>query len=261
MQLDLHTHSTYSMDGHDSMADMCRRAVELELQAIAFTDHVEWLPGGEWLTPDFPAYFEELAQVRARFAPDGLQVLSGVEFGNPHEHRAQAEEMLSRYDFDVIIGSIHWLGDRNIHLSSAFDGREPYDVYGDYFGEMAVLAREPGLDMVAHFDRIFQAGVPRFGLPDIRRVEGPVRRALEAMVDNACLLELNTRFLAHEPGWNDTIRTVLDWYRDAGGAFVSVNSDAHRVSEVARHGAIGWSLVLESGLQPSGVPRLAYAEK
>jgi hypothetical protein len=30
---------------------------------------------------------------------------------------------------------------------------------------------------------------------------------------------------------------------------------------VARHGAIGQNLVLESGLEPSGVPRLAFAEE
>ncbi|MFM7584369.1 MAG: hypothetical protein ACKO9F_16805, partial [Caldilinea sp.] len=54
----------------------------------------------------------------------------------------------------------------------------------------------------------------------------------------------------HEPGWNDSLLTVLRWYREEGGSFVAVNSDAHRVSEMGRYRSLGEELVRSAGCLP-----------
>ena len=64
------------------------------------------------------------------------------------------------------------------------------------------------------------------------------------------VLELNTRFLMHEPGWNDVLESVLRWYREEGGRWVAVNSDAHRVAEIGRSRAIALDLVEAAGCAP-----------
>ena len=243
-------HSTHSLDGNNSIAELCQQAVELGLTHIAVTDHVEWPPGGRHQRPDFDRYFDEIAAARARFAGQGLTVLSGRELGNPHEHRAETEDLLARYDFDVAIGSMHWLDGENIHFTRCFDGRDPYAVYARYFAQMADLARTVPCDFIAHFDRIFWPGTQRFGPPDVTRMEGPVRDALGAMAENGRVLELNTRFLTHDPSWNDSLLTVLRWYREAGGTAVAVNSDAHHCAQIGRNRAIGAGLVAEAGCVP-----------
>jgi histidinol-phosphatase (PHP family) len=105
--------------------------------------------------------------------------------------------------------------------------------------------------MLAHFDRIFATGASRFGPPDIDRLEGDIRPVLRALVDRDRTLEINTRFLCHEPDWNDSLVTVLRWYREAGGTKVELNSDAHRASEIGRHMAVGEELLGEAGLEQS----------
>lgn len=247
---DLHMHSTYSLDGNNTIAEMCEQALRLGLTEIAITDHVEWLPDGAHQRPDFDRYFAEIEENRVRFAPQGLTLWSGLELGNPHQHRAEVDALLAKYAFDVVIGSMHWLAGQNIHYVRCFDGQDPYDVYTRYFGEIEQIAASVECEIIAHFDRIFWPGVSRFGPPQIDRIETAVRRAMRAIVAHGRILELNTRFLTHTPSWNDALLTVLRWYRDEGGQFVAADSDAHRTAEIGRNLAAAQQLIEAAGCAP-----------
>lgn len=247
---DLHMHSTYSLDGSNTIAELCEQAITLGLTHIAVTDHVEWLPDGSHQRPDFERYFDEMHSCQQHYAARGLTLLTGLELGNPHEHSAEADTLISSYAFDVVIGSMHWLDGQNIHYTSIFAGRDPYDVYSLYFDAIAQVAASVDCGIIAHFDRIFWPGSARFGPPQLGRFERSVRRAVRAVAEHGCVLELNTRFLTHEPNWNDSLLQVLRWYREEGGSFVAVNSDAHRVTEIGRHRQIGEELVVAAGCTP-----------
>ena len=247
---DFHMHSTYSLDGNNTIEELCEQAIRLGLTHIAVTDHVEWPPNGSHQRPDFDRYFDEVSACQQSFAPRGLTLLSGLELGNPHQHRAEVDDLLQQYDFDVIIGSMHWLDGENIHYTRCFDGEDPYVVYARYFNQIGEIAASTNCHIIAHFDRIFWPGTTRFGPPHIERVERPVRAAMRALAEHGRILELNTRFLVHEPSWNDSLLTVLRWYQEEGGQFVAVDSDAHRVAEIGRHQAIAAQLVQEAGCAP-----------
>src|SRR6266542_816962 len=113
---DNHVHSEWSWDADaGSMEASCARAVELRLPSIAFTEHVDhtrWVIAPEWrprlrhhagkVAPDdqfdvppldTDGYQACLERCRDRF-PD-LRILSGVEFGEPHWHRDQINELLA----------------------------------------------------------------------------------------------------------------------------------------------------------------------
>jgi histidinol-phosphatase (PHP family) len=247
---DFHMHSTHSLDGNNTIAELCEQALTLGMTHIAVTDHVEWMPNGSHQRPEFDRYFDEVTECRERYSGQGLTLLSGLELGNPHEHRAEVETLLASYPFDMIIGSMHWLNGRNIHYTSCFDGQDPYDVYATYFRQIGEIAASVDCRIIAHFDRIFWPGSARFGPPEIERVEEPVRYAVRTMANHGRILELNTRFLTHAPGWNESLRKVLNWYREEGGQFVAVNSDAHRSTEIGRSRAIGEELVVAAGCTP-----------
>ena len=116
-----------------------------------------------------------------------------------------------------------------------FGDQDPYEIYARYFGQLAQIAATVDCDIIAHFDRIFWPGTSRFGPPQLQRIQTPVRDAMRALAEHGRVLELNTRFLTHEPGWNDTLLTVLRWYGEAGGQFVAVNSDTHRAAGIGLH--------------------------
>jgi histidinol-phosphatase (PHP family) len=244
---DYHMHSNHSPDARGTPAELCRQALAIGLTEIAITDHVEWEPNGRHLRPDYGRYFAELDACRDEFSPRGLTVLSGVELGNPHEHRGEVEELLGRYPFDVVIASLHWLDGENVHDTRCFVGRDPYDVYARYFGAMAEMAATVDAHLIAHFDRIFWPGTTLHGALNMGRLAVPLRTALSAIEENGRVLELNTRFVAAQPGWNDSLVTVLCWYREEGGTRVAINSDAHTAAEIGRDFDVGKQLLAEAG--------------
>jgi histidinol-phosphatase (PHP family) len=245
-------HSTFSIDGQDTIEALCRRALDLGFKAIAITEHAEWHPrwhAGAW---DVAGYFAEVARRQREFAPRGLHVYSGVELGNPHEFSREAAELVAAHPFEVRIASVHWLHGQNIHDSACFAGRDPLDVYADYFSSLGQMAADfSDIDIIAHFDRIFWRGA-MVGAPfRPSALEGVIRDALATIAWRGLALELNTRFLNLNPGWQPAIVTTLKWFREEGGRRVVVNSDAHSVAQMGRNLDVAHEILDEVGLEPA----------
>ncbi|NJN81534.1 MAG: PHP domain-containing protein [Caldilineaceae bacterium] len=127
IQTDYHMHTTFSPDADNTPSEMCEQALAVNMRAIALTEHAEWHPRSRSPFENTDAYFETVERCQLAYGPKGLSVLSGVEVGNPHEYAAEASEFLAENPFDVVIGSIHWLGDDNIHLQEIFAHRDATD--------------------------------------------------------------------------------------------------------------------------------------
>jgi len=148
---DAHVHTEWSWDApHGSMEGACARAVQLGLPSVAFTDHADFTDwrvssgvaaflhdlGGQTsdgvFSPpalDLEGYLECLQRCRERY-PD-LQILSGVELGEPHWHPEEATALLSRGGFDLVVAALHSLpGEEGGHVevSDAYHRRSEPDV-------------------------------------------------------------------------------------------------------------------------------------
>lgn len=245
---DFHMHSTFSPDGDDPPVVLCQHALNQRLTAIAITEHAEWQPtAGFTGLPQVDVYFAEMARCRARFAARGLQVYTGVELGNPHQYFAQATRLVENYPFEVVIASLHWLNGHNIHMPECFAGRNPDEVYTEYFEQLAHLASDFHFDILAHFDRIIWRGM-LLGIGfDPYRLEPAIRAAFAAVARHNRTLELNTRFLNDPINWNETLVTLFRWFREAGGRQVVINSDAHRRGEIGRNRVIAQQILGQAG--------------
>jgi histidinol-phosphatase (PHP family) len=246
---DYHMHSTFSPDGNEPPEALCRQALALGLRTIAITEHAEWhstFPPG--LAAGADDYFRAIERCRAEFAPQGLTVLAGVELGNPHEHPAEAAALLAAYPFDLVLASVHWLDGLNIHEAPCFAGRLPTEVYADYFAALGQMAATVDFDVVAHFDRILLRGTALGGPFDPLPFETPIRQVLANLARRGIALEINARCLALTPGWNETLVTILGWFREAGGGqSVVFGSDAHRSQDIGRHREIAQRLLGAAG--------------
>lgn len=248
---DFHMHSTFSPDGQCSMFEMCTGAVALGYTAVSFTDHLEWNP--KWATtPNYVAYFNELAQMRQTFAPQGLHIYSGVELGNPHHYLDEVDELYATHEFDVRVASLHWLYDDNIHNVSCFKNRNPQQVYYDYFLELIHLACDVPADILAHFDRIFWRGY-QLGYYFDEKVAGSiVREALTAVIENNLALEFNTRLIAGDAQWHDLILMLFSWYKEAGGNHIIINADAHNINQISINRNLAQDILRQVGLEAKG---------
>lgn len=267
---DDHVHTEWSWDTTvGSMDRTCRRAVELGVPSVAFTDHAEFMPrvlssGSEVpdrllpmvedgvLRPrelDVAGYLACVERCRAAYPQ--LRIHSGVELSEPHWHRDAASELLRRGGFGRVLASVHSsrTGPDGAYadVSSRYDGQPAADVVRDYLVEAAAMVEGfAGFEVLAHIDfpvRYWPADVPPY---DPRQHEDEHRRVLRALVGSDRLLEVNTRVPLHP--------VVLAWWREEGGRAITFASDAHDPAELAAGFAEAVAVARAAGFRPGTDP-------
>ena len=121
-RMDYHLHTFHSMDGRQSMDDLCRTMVERGVEEICLTEHIE--PGhpdeNADIPPNWPVYKEEIRQMREKYPM--LTIRAGVEIGDNPLCRDQIKADLTTLGLDFHLLSLHLV-----------NGVDPY--YSDkYFG-------------------------------------------------------------------------------------------------------------------------------
>lgn len=132
------------------------------LTGIAFTDHVPlyFLPG-EDPCPEFamtraelPAYVDDVSALREEFA-GRIDVLLGLEADYAEGHEAELGEILAAHDWDVVLGSVHWVAGDWIDApdSGTRHAREGTEVLWEEYYRLLAKAAATGLfDVLTHFD-------------------------------------------------------------------------------------------------------------
>src|SRR5437660_9368941 len=119
------------------------RAIEAGLTELGFSDHLfmYWLPAdrrdpelamAEW-EHDF--YIEDVERCRSWFASDiTIRLSTEADFMAGHER--QLEAILLRYDWDYVIGGVHFMGDWGFDDARYLSGYDTWDIddlYARYF--------------------------------------------------------------------------------------------------------------------------------
>ncbi len=230
------------------MAEQCAGAIARGLPEIGFTDHYDLQPldecAGYFKLAEWAA---EIDRVRAEFA-DRLIVRAGIELGEPHLHRAEAQTLLQQYPFDYALGSLHWIGDELVFDRKYFE--RPADAaFGLFFEELERMTRAGGFDVLSHFDVVVRAGLPAYGEYDLRRYEEAIRAALKNCVDHGIALDINSQGLRAACGVLTPGVEILKWYVELGGERVTLGSDAHRPEHLGADLEIALEAARTAGLK------------
>ncbi len=192
----------------------CTRAVEAGVTEIALTEHLfrftqaKDLLGGFWddlpgeaLRPGMAAYWDHHARVDLDAYVDvvlavkaaGLPVVLGLEVDYYQDRMDQVAGLLADYPFDVLLGSVHWLGTWRFDVlndplvMAEWDVRDIDLVWDEYSRAMEELGASGVCDVFAHPDLVKVAGrVP--AVPDEyydRITEAAVRSGMAAEVSSA----------------------------------------------------------------------------
>ena len=245
--LDYHVHSTCSGDGKATIDEMCARAVELGITEIAFTEHIVYNPADIcYGTFDLDLYGSQIDAARRKFS--GLRILTGIEFCDPHVYPGELEECRG-WGMDLILGSVHWVGDAMISIDS-FAGLDVMETYHRYFDELLKAVETGGFDILAHFDLVKRFGARYVGPFSLDPFKEQVGAILEVMIDRKIALELNTSGIRQPCAEMFPGREILELYRDLGGKLVAIGSDSHRTEQLGCGMEEGLSLLQSLGFSP-----------
>jgi len=235
--VDYHVHTFRCGHAGGASRDFVRRAVDQGLVEIAFTDHIPlyFLPEVDrdpklaMREDQFAGYLEEVAALREEFT-GVIEVRLGLEADYAEGRERELERWLSRGDWDVVLGSVHWVAGDWIDdpgRSPARFGAEGVEVlYDEYYRLLEKAARTGFFDVLTHFDLPKKHG----HRPAAPRVDAE-GRALEAARAAGCALEISSAGLR---------KAVAEAYPEprllsravAMGIPVTFSSDAHAPAEV-----------------------------
>lgn len=241
MLTDLHIHTEFSCDSEADMEEYVKQAIEKKMQMLCFTDHVDLNPNDYGYNYYLPGkYFEKFNRIKEEYK-NQITMYTGIEFGEPHLY-ADTLKQLSKYPYDFIIGSIHWIGD----MFPCQKVREQYsakEFYTLYWKEMLRTVKQGGFDALGHMD------FPKRYYGEIYYSEPEIKEIFKVLLDKDMVIEINTSSL--RKGHSETMpgKELLQMYRDCGGQYVTIGSDAHEVKDVGADYEVAQKLVRECALQ------------
>ena len=231
---DSHIHTEFSHDTSKSgSADFdltVRTAIENGINEISICDHCDIDDILDGIYPEFPADDIKNAVYTAREKyGDKIQINFGVELGQPHVRPKETRELIEKYGFDFVIGSLH-----NLRLCPDFRFFK-FDLMGqpqiDYIvkrvtQESREIAELGAVSSLGHLDYI-HFKVENCGVSiDMSRYNDDFADLFKVMIKNGVVLEVNTSGMIKN-GVTSPTKEFCALYRDLGGELISFGSDAH----------------------------------
>lgn len=236
-ETDYHVHTFRCGHAGGASRDYVLTALERGLTEIAFTDHIPiYFLEGDDPDPDcamtraeLPEYVDEVLGLREEFR-GRIDVLLGLEADYAEGHEDGLSEILALHDWDVVLGSVHWVRGAWIDGPGAARRHEnegSVTLWTEYYRLLGKAAATGLFDVMTHVDLPKKFG--NLMPPSCRDAEAS---ALAAIVASGAAVEVSSAGLRKPVGEEYPAPRVL---RDlvSQGVPIVLSSDAHAPLEVA----------------------------
>lgn len=247
---DNHVHSDNSPDAQHSATYLCVGACEIGLDGIAITDHYECdLPENDrWNQSVRDAYIDCLKEKNVFFGR--LDVLSGMEIGQPMQNPERANRIAALYERDFHLASVHQVrGILPFHLID-YKQEDAYPVFEAYFNELVETSKWEYFDSLAHLTYPLRYYTRSTGRQfDLTPFEGQIEQILKNLAENGKALEINTSGLRQELGDTMPGERIVKRFYELGGQYVTIGSDAHRREDLAKDFQQAYEILWRAGFR------------
>lgn len=255
---------------------MCAQAVRAGISAICFTEHVDFDPQNPHY--GFYDYANVLREIEAarRKAGKSVKIRIGVELDLQPPFLEQAAEFLAGKQFDLVLGSFHFLNQEFVGTAAYFRTFQPRsEAEGEkvpysgnyreavtgiessiiekgiaaYFRTLMEIARNAEFDVLAHVDLIKWQMAASWGDQILAAHEEEARTILRVLAQRGKGIEVNTKGLRYTCNEMFPTLALLKAFKEMGGEIVTVGSDAHRAEEVGMGIVQAYDMVRAAGFR------------
>jgi histidinol-phosphatase (PHP family) len=210
-----------------------------------FTEHVDYdLDCKPFFCADLETYFNEYPKYRSD------TVLMGLEIGLLAECEEINRAHAAHPGLDYCIGSVHFTSGHDLGLSPEFILKAGEALYGQYLAFMLeMIELNDFFDALGHID--YMSRYSPFAEENVlyKEYAGPYDKILKTLIERDKVLELSTKRL-HKPCAYKNLYAIYRRYRDLGGKYVTLGSDAHKVENLGCNFDIAARFTKEIGLVP-----------
>ena len=232
---DMHMHCHFSGDSEANPFDMAQRAVDIGLQGICFTDHldIDYKESPGLFDLDFPAYKKEILSVKDAYTKQ-LDVNFGIEIGLQPYLAEQNNQIIKENEFDFVIGSTHVIKQTDIYYPSFYEGRSEDDCYREYFAETLKNAQsEVNFDVYGHLDYVVRYGPNKNEFYSYHKFADIIDEILRTLIQKGKGIELNMAGFKYGLGHAHPTMDTLKRYKELGGEIITLGSDGHAPEQIA----------------------------
>lgn len=243
MIFDSHMHSKFSTDSNMNILDALSISKEENI-GIIITDHMDLdYPVKDDFKFNISDYFREYEKYRC----ESLKL--GIEIGLTENTFAKNEEIATSYDFDFILGSIHAVKGLDIYCDYINQGYTKHEFFSYYFQDMLSCVKlYNNFDSLSHIDypcrycSFENKEIPFSDFEDI------LSEIFTILIGKGKVLELNTTRLNLDSA-KDSLFNIYKLYKDLGGKYVTLGSDAHNSRNIYRNFNIALDFIDAIGLK------------
>lgn len=245
---DSHIHSKNSFDGKDSVIILAERAYNLGLYSITITDHCEC---HEYIDHDYHGDIThsvaDVVKARALYN-NRVRIYTGIELGQPTQNILAADNALAITEFDFVLGSLHNLKNEKDFYFLEYTPENYHELLTRYFNELYELAEMNCFDSLAHLTYPLRYIAANEDIQlDMKLYEDQIDAILMTLVKNNKALEVNTSGLRQLIGKTLPDENIVKRFRELGGKYITVGSDAHRWGDVGSGIEEGFNMLLKCG--------------
>ncbi len=241
---DYHVHCEFSDDSDYPMEQVVLDAVDMGMNEICFTDHVDYGVKDDWDTREihcnkrtgkpveknvnYPLYFEKLNEMQEKYR-DQIIIRKGLEMGMQVHTVPDFMKLYQSYkdQLDFVILSCHQVDDMEFWTGEYQEGKTAIECTRRYYEEiLRVISLYKNYSVLGHLDMIIRYDqgehVPFDEVKDL------IAAILRRVITDGKGIELNTSNVRYQIGDLTPSRDILRLYYDLGGRIITIGSDSHK---------------------------------
>lgn len=232
---DYHNHTNFSADSSTPPEKMIERAIDLGLQILCMTDHMDLdFPYPELdFTFDVSEYFRKHDKLREQYG-NQITLLTGIELGLQPGIAGEMTNILNTWDFDFVIGSSHLVDRMDPYFPEYWkDKTESQGIIRYFETILENVTAFDNIDVYGHIDYIVRYGPTKAENYSYQKYHEILDEILKTLISKNIGLELNTAGLKYGLGFAHPHIEILKRYKELGGEIITVGSDGHQPEHLA----------------------------
>lgn len=257
MQIDFHTHHERCGHASGKLEEYVLQAIDKGMDILGLSDHMplihvdpdQYLPEMAMAMEELPRYVEECYRLKEKYR-DQIQIRVGIEADYIEGYEETIERLLSRYEWDYVIGSVHFLGTWDVTDYRQVDGwktRDADQVYVQYYEAVQKAAKTSFYDIIGHVDVI-----KRFGFLPTADPAELERETLRVIKQSNVAIELNASGLRMPASEMFPSERMLAYAYELQIP-VTLGSDAHKPEDVGKNLDKGQEMLRNIGFEQVAV--------
>lgn len=231
---DYHLHSKLSFDSTCEPCNIVAAAERLGLKEICFTDHYDF--NDIYVDKRDIFTIQQYRDTYDSLGSDKVKIRRGVEFGLTQWNQSELDKLLTSYDFDFVLGSVHYAGGYDPYFKEFWTHNGMDAAFEKYLLQtLECVNKHHNFDVLGHINYVCKS------------VHSPTRKPLhyhdysdicaeimKTIAQKGIGMEINTSGVDRVGAFLPSIEFIKR-FKDLGGEIITVGSDAHDDMRVGQY--------------------------